>query len=212
MLDTAQLLTFAAMSFAIIVVPGPSVLFVIGRGVALGRRAALATVLGNAAGAYVLVLFIAAGLGPLLERSERLLVAVKLVGAAYLLWLGFKAIRDRRRLTETIGAPVEPRRTWVILREGFVVGVLNPKVMLFFFTAALPQFVAPNGAAVPIQMAVLGMIFVGIALVSDSLWGLAAGTARSWLAGRPRHLEGIGAVGGGLMIAVGIRLATQPQQ
>jgi threonine/homoserine/homoserine lactone efflux protein len=209
MLDTAQLLTFAAMSFAIIVVPGPSVLFVIGRGVALGRRAALATVVGNAVGAYVLVLMIAAGLGPLLERSERLLLAVKLAGAAYLLWLGFKVIRDRRKLTDALGAPIQPRRTWVILREGFVVGVLNPKVALFF-TAALPQFVAPDGAAVPIQMAVLGLIFVAIALVSDSLWGLAAGTARSWLTGRPRHLEGIGAVGGGLMIAVGIRLATQP--
>jgi len=208
-LDTAHLITFAAMSFAIIVVPGPSVLFVIGRGVALGRRAALATVVGNAAGAYVLVLLIAAGLGPLLERSERLLVAVKLAGAAYLLWLGYKAIRDRRKLTDALGAPVEPRRTWVILREGFVVGVLNPKVVLFF-TAALPQFVAADGAPVPVQMAMLGLIFVAIALVSDSLWGLAAGTARSWLADRPRHLEGIGAVGGGLMIAVGIRLATQP--
>ena len=209
MLDTAQLLTFAAMSFAIIVVPGPSVLFVIGRGVALGRRAALATVVGNAVGAYVLVLLIAAGLGPLLERSERLLMAVKLIGAAYLLWLGFKAIRDRRKLTDKLGAPVEPRRTWVILREGFVVGVLNPKVMLFF-TAALPQFVVTDGAPMPVQMAALGLIFVGIALISDSLWGLLAGTARQWLAGRPRHLEGIGAVGGGLMIAVGIRLATQP--
>jgi threonine/homoserine/homoserine lactone efflux protein len=208
-LDTAHLIIFAAMSFAIIVVPGPSVLFVIGRGVALGRRAALATVVGNAVGAYVLVLLIAAGLGPLLERSEQLLVAVKLGGAAYLLWLGFKAIRDRRKLTDSLGAPVEPRRTWVILREGFVVGVLNPKVMLFF-TAALPQFVVADGAPVPVQMAVLGLIFVAIALVSDSLWGLAAGTARSWLAGRPRHLEGIGAMGGGLMIAVGIRLATQP--
>jgi threonine/homoserine/homoserine lactone efflux protein len=208
-LDTTQLLTFAAMSFAVIVVPGPSVLFVIGRGVALGRRAALATVVGNAAGAYVLVLLIAAGLGPLLERSEQLLVIVKLIGAAYLLWLGFKAIRDRRKLIDAIGAPVEPRRTWVILREGFAVGVLNPKVMLFF-TAALPQFVATDGAPVPVQMAVLGLVFVAIALISDSLWGLAAGTARGWLTGRPRHLEGVGAIGGGLMIAVGIRLATQP--
>jgi len=208
-LDTAQLLTFAAMSFAIIVVPGPSVLFVIGRGVALGRRAALATVIGNAAGAYVLVLLIAAGVGPLLERSEQLLMIVQLVGAAYLLWLGIRAIRDRQKLIDAIGTPVEPRGTWVILREGFVVGVLNPKVMLFF-TAALPQVVASDGAPVPVQMAVLGLVFVAIALVSDSLWGLAAGTARSWLAGRPRHLEGIGAIGSGLMIAVGIRLATQP--
>jgi threonine/homoserine/homoserine lactone efflux protein len=208
-LDTTQLLTFAAMSFAIIVVPGPSVLFVIGRGVALGRRAALATVVGNAAGAYVLVLLIAAGLGPLLERSEQLLMIAKLGGAAYLLCLGIKAIRDRRKLVDAIGTPVEPRRTSVILREGFVVGVLNPKVMLFF-TAALPQFVATDGAPVPVQMAALGLVFVAIALVSDSLWGLAAGTARTWLAGRPRHLEGVGAVGGGLMIAVGIRLATQP--
>jgi threonine/homoserine/homoserine lactone efflux protein len=208
-LDTTQLLTFAAMSFAIIVVPGPSVLFVIGRGVALGRRAALATVVGNAAGAYVLVLLIAAGLGPLLERSEQLLMIVKLVGAAYLLWLGVKAIRERRKLIDAIGTPVEPRRTSVILREGFAVGVLNPKVMLFF-TAALPQFVATDGAPVPVQMAVLGLVFVAIALISDSMWGLAAGTARTWLAGRPRHLEGVGAIGGGLMIAVGIRLATQP--
>jgi threonine/homoserine/homoserine lactone efflux protein len=208
-LDTTQLLTFAAMSFAIIVVPGPSVLFVIGRGVALGRRAALATVFGNAAGAYVLVLLIAAGLGPLLERSEQLLMIVKLVGAAYLLWLGIKAIRDRRKLIDVIGSPVEARRTRVILREGFVVGVLNPKVMLFF-TAALPQFVATDGAPVAVQMAVLGLVFVAIALVSDSMWGLAAGTARGWLAGRPRHLEGVGAIGGGLMIAVGVRLATQP--
>lgn len=209
MLDTAQLITFAVMSFAIIVVPGPSVLFVIGRGVALGRRAALATVVGNAVGAYVLVLLIAAGLGPLLERSEQLLVAVKLAGATYLLWLGIKAIRNRRQLTDALGTPIEPRSTWVILREGFTVGVLNPKVMLFF-TAALPQFVVTGGAPVPVQMALLGLVFVAIALVSDSLWGLAAGTARSWLAGRPRHLEGVGAVGGGLMIAVGIRLATQP--
>ena len=97
MVSTASLLAFAATSFALIVVPGPSVLFVISRGVALGGRAAVATVVGNAAGAYSQVVVVALGLGALIERSATLFTAVKLVGAAYVVYLGVQAIRSGRK-------------------------------------------------------------------------------------------------------------------
>lgn len=208
MIDTARLLAFCAAAFAVIVMPGPSVLFVIGRGVALGRRAALLTVLANSAGVYVLVLLVAAGLGPWLERSETLLIAVKLAGALFLVWLGIKAIRHRHDLVDAVGQLVAPKNTRTILREGFTVGLLNPKAALFF-AAILPQFVVPGLAPVPVQIALLGAIFIAIATVSDGAWGLAAGTAREKLAGHPGRLETIGATGGGIMILLGLRLATE---
>jgi threonine/homoserine/homoserine lactone efflux protein len=205
-LDPSRFLAFALTALIVIVVPGPSVLFVIGRGVALGRRAALTTVVANAAGVYVLVLVVAAGLGPWLERSETLLVGVKLAGAAYLIFLGLKAIRDRRDLHDALGAPLPPSSTRTILREGFTVGVLNPKAALFF-AAILPQFVVAGALPVPVQIAALGLVFVLIALISDSVWAVLAGTARERLAGNPRRLEAIGAAGGGVLVVLGVRMA-----
>lgn len=208
MIDAARLLAFCAAAFAVIAIPGPSVLFVIGRGVSLGRRAALLTVLANSAGVYVLVLVVAAGLGPWLERSEQLLLAVKLIGALFLMWLGAKSIRNRHDLVDAVGQPIAPKDTLTILREGFTVGLLNPKAALFF-AAILPQFVVPGLAPVPAQIALLGAVFIAIAMVSDGAWALAAGTAREKLAGHPGRLETIGATGGGIMILLGFRLATQ---
>jgi threonine/homoserine/homoserine lactone efflux protein len=206
MIDAGRWAAFLTMAAIVIVVPGPSVLFVIGRGIALGRTAALVTVAANAAGVFVIVLLVAAGLGPLLERSAVLLLMVKLVGAGYLVWLGVQAIRHRRDLVDAAGAPVEPASMRVIARQGFVVGLLNPKAALFF-AAVLPPFVVPGGAPVAVQMAVLGLAFVAIALVSDSLWGLLAGSSRDLLAGRPGRLEAVGAAGGALMVGLGVRLA-----
>ena len=102
--STGSLLAFAAVSFALIVVPGPSVLFVVGRAVAYGRRAALATVAGNAAGMYVQVLLVALGLGAIVERSITVFTVVKLAGSAYLMWLGVQAIRRRRHASAALGA------------------------------------------------------------------------------------------------------------
>jgi threonine/homoserine/homoserine lactone efflux protein len=186
-ISTGSLLAFAVTSFALIVVPGPSVLFVISRGVALGRRAAVATVLGNAAGAYSQVVVVALGLGALIERSATLFTAVKLVGAAYIVYLGARAIRHRRGLASVIEAATAPRGTRRILREGYVVGITNPKSAVFM-AAVLPQFTDPAQGHVPIQLLVLGLIFVAIALVSDSIWGLAAGTARAWGGRSPRRV------------------------
>ncbi|MEQ1787265.1 MAG: LysE family translocator [Acidimicrobiales bacterium] len=205
MVDTRSLTTFAVTAFLLIIVPGPSVLFVISRGVALGRRAALLTVVGNAAGVLVQVLVVAAGLGAVLERSTVLFDAVRLAGAAYLVYLGVQAIRHRRELSTVLDVTgVRPSRH--ILREGFVVGVTNPKLIVFF-TAVLPQFVEPTAGPVPVQLLIFGGVFVAIALVMDSCWGLAAGTARTWLAGKPHRLERLGGAGGLVIIGLGARLA-----
>lgn len=211
MVPTDSLLAFAATAFALIVIPGPSVLFVISRGVALGRRAAVATVLGNAAGAYTQVVVVALGLGTLIERSATLFTAVKLVGAMYVVFLGVQAFRHRERLAGVIDAATAPRGTRRILREGYVVGITNPKSAVFM-AAVLPQFADPGRGHVPIQLLLLGLVFVGIALVSDSIWGLAAGSARVWLGRSPRRLAALGGAGGLVMIGLGVRLAVTGRQ
>lgn len=206
MVSPGSLAAFAAAAFVLIVVPGPSVLFVVSRGVALGRRAALLTVAGNAAGAYTQVLLVAAGLGTLVQRSIVAYTVVKLAGAAYLVVLGVQAVRHRHRSALGPVPDVRERSTRRLLVDGYVVGVANPKVIVFF-AAILTQFVDPAGAPVPLQMAVLGLVFVLIALVSDGAWGLMAGTARVWLARSPRRLAGLAGAGGVVTVGLGLRLA-----
>lgn len=204
--SVATLLAFAAASFALIVVPGPSVLFVVSRGVALGRRAALATVIGNSAGEYLQVLCVAVGIGAVVERSIVVFTTVKLAGAAYLVWLGVQAIRQRRAMSKIVDVAGVARSRRSLLFDGFMVGVANPKTIVFH-AAILPQFVVTGGAPAGLQMAFLGVIFVAVALVSDSAWGLFAGTARGWFARSPRRLELLGGTGGLVMIGLGLRLA-----
>ena len=150
-----HVLAFALVAFALIVIPGPSVLFVIGRALALGKRSALETVLGNAAGQYVQLTAVALGVGAIVQRSVAIFTAVKLVGAAYLVYLGVRAIRNRRSLATMLDGdrPVPSRRR--ILREGFLVGVTNPK-SLAFFVAVLPQFVDPSAGPVFVQLHAAG--------------------------------------------------------
>ena len=200
------LAAFAATAFVLIVVPGPSVLFVVSRGVAHGRRTALATVVGNEAGVYVLVVAVALGLGPLVERSVALFTAIKLAGAAYLVWLGVQAIRHRRDLTSALGSRAPSARVGRAVRDGFVVGVANPKAVVFL-VAVLPQFADPARGGVPAQLLVLGLVFVAIALVSDCAWALLAGSARRWLGRSPGRLAALGGSGGVVMIALGVHLA-----
>ncbi len=191
------------LALALIVVPGPSVMFVIARAVTVGRRAALATVAGNAAGVYAQVVLVALGLGALVERSIAVFTVVKLAGAGYLVWLGVQAIRHRRDPITPGPERAAPRPAW---RDGFVVGIANPKAIVFF-AAILPQFVERDGAPAGAQMLALGVVFVAIALVSDSVWAVAAGSARSWLLGSGRGLERVRLAGGTVMIGLGLRLA-----
>lgn len=206
MLPASNLAAFALAAAIIIAIPGPSVLFVISRGVVLGRRAALATVVGNCAGVYVQVAAVAMGIGVVVERSATVYTAVKLVGAAYLAWLGVRTFQRRRSLAAALRGDVEPRSDGRILREGFVVGITNPKAAVFF-AAILPQFTDPGAGHVPVQMLLLGLVFVVIALVLDSAWALLAGTARERLAASPRTLEAIGGAGGVVIFGLGVGLA-----
>jgi threonine/homoserine/homoserine lactone efflux protein len=206
MLTVHQLVTFGLTAWAIIIVPGPSVLFVVSRGVALGRKAALATVVGNAAGALTTAIIVALGLGSVVARSITIYNVVKFVGAAYIVYLGIQAFRHRKGLSGTIDAASSPRSAARIIREGYLVGVTNPKVIVFF-GAVLPQFVRRDAGHVPLQMILLGVEFVAISLVSDGMWGLLAGTARAWLSRSPKRMEALGGAGGLVLVGLGLRLA-----
>lgn len=206
MLPTSHLLAFAITAFVIIVVPGPSVLFAVGRALALGRRASLLTVLGNAAGSALPLTAAAVGLGSVLAASTTLLSAVKLAGAGYLIYLGVRAFRERRSLSASLEAKVTPTAGRRLVRQGFFVGMTNPKTIVFF-AAILPQFADRSAGALPAQLLFLGAVFIVIGLVSDSAWALLAGTARNWFARSPRRLEAVGGTGGLMIIGVGATVA-----
>jgi threonine/homoserine/homoserine lactone efflux protein len=206
MVSADRLLAFAAMSFLLIVVPGPSVLFVIGRALAQGRRAALTSVVGNTLGAYVIVVAVAFGVGALVALSTIAFTVLKLAGAAYLVYLGVKAWRQRGSLPVDVNGDGPVRGSLRTLWEGFGVGVANPKTIVFF-AAVLPQFVDPDQGHVVGQMLLLGLIFNCIALASDSVWGLGASVARDWFARSPSRLAAVGRVGGLSMIGLGVSVA-----
>ncbi len=191
----------------LIIVPGPNVLFVVSRSLMLGRLAGVGTAAGGQIGVYLQVVAVAFGVGALVQRSVEVFTAIKLAGAAYLVYLGVQAIRHRRSLREALEVTAQPRSFGRILRDGIVVGVSNPKVIVFF-AAVLPQFVNRSAGHVPVQMLLLGSVFLAIAVVCDSSWALAAGTARAWLARSPRRrLEMVGGAGGLAMIGIGASLA-----
>jgi threonine/homoserine/homoserine lactone efflux protein len=206
MISSGQLLGFALASFVLIVVPGPGVLFVIGRALAHGRRTAITTAAGHAAGNYVVAACVALGLGTLLQRSAQAFVAVKLAGAVYLIWLGVQAVRHRGELASAMSDVVPARAGWLALRDGFVVGVTNPKAFILF-GAILPQFVNRGAGHVPAQMLLLALVSVSIGVLSDSAWGLAASGVRAWFARSPRRFALVGGAGGLAMIGLGVTVA-----
>ncbi|MGQ0573744.1 MAG: LysE family translocator [Pseudonocardia sp.] len=197
------LLTFTLVGIVLVVIPGPSVLFIVGRALAHGRRAALTSVAGNTVGASLVVVAVALGLGAVAAGSAAVFTAVKLGGAVYLVYLGVQTVRHRGALHASLEAPAGDRR---MFGQGVVVGVTNPKVLVFF-TAFLPQFVDPAGGNAVAQMLVLGLLFALVASVLDSAWGLAAGAARDWFATSPRRLSRLGGIGGCTLIGVGVGLA-----
>ncbi|MGA2528945.1 MAG: LysE family translocator [Acidimicrobiales bacterium] len=202
---SGRLTAFALTALVIIVIPGPSVMFVVARALSYGRKAAVLTVIGNTLGEYLQVVAVAFGVGEVVERSVAVLTGLKLFGAVYLVYLGVRAIRDRRSLLTMLEPGQRPSRRRFLL-QGFVVGASNPKTVVFL-VAILPLFVDRAQGAIPVQILVLGVVFSAIAIVSDNVWGLFAGTARAWFARSPKRLELIGGIGGLAIIAVGVRLA-----
>lgn len=203
MIDTGQLAAFFIASIAIIVAPGPSVLFTLARGVAWGRAVAVLTVLGNSLGTLVLSVVVALGLGPLLASSKAFSVALELAGGGYLAWLGVGAMRHRHAHAQAMVAREGQRpANHHVVRQGFVVGVLNPK-SLVFFAAVFPHFVNRSIGHETVQLLVYGVIFSVMAFCSDATWGLIAGTAREWLSGSTRRLVTLRTTGACVMMALG---------
>ncbi|MFC6012730.1 LysE family translocator [Nocardia lasii] len=208
MVSWGHLVSFAGLAFLLVLMPGPSVLFTISRALTTGRRSALLTVVGNSVGVYAQVVAVAFGLGAVVAASATVFTAIKLLGAAYLVYLGVQAIRHRADLHAALRGDTAPgdHSTLSVLRDGLVVGFANPKTIVFL-AALLPQFVDPARGGVAQQMLILGLCIPAFGLVLDSVWALAAGSARSWLARSPRHLAAIGGTSGLVMIGLGGSLA-----
>ncbi len=202
-MTAARLFEFCLASLVIIIVPGPSVLFVVARGIAWGRAVAVLTVLGNGLGLVVLSGVVALGLGPLLTRSATFAEAIEVAGGCYLLLLGTDALRHRRAHAASLAAP-EPTRpsNARIVREGFVVGLLNPKALVFFI-AVFPHFVDASRGSATVQLLVLGAVFATLAVVCDGAWGLGAGAARDRLVASPGALVAMRTAGGLVMLGLG---------
>jgi threonine/homoserine/homoserine lactone efflux protein len=212
MVSTGHLTGFAIASVVLIVIPGPGVLFIVGRALSHGWRTALATALGHAAGNYAVAACVAVGLGSILQRSAEAFVIVKVAGALYLIWLGVHAIRHRKDLAAALDAAAPaPREGWRAARDGFVVGLTNPKAYILF-GAILPQFVSRSAGDVPGQMLLLAAVSVTIGAVSDSTWAFAASGVRSWFASSPRRYAMVGGAGGLAMIGVGLTVALTGRQ
>ena len=200
----SRLWEYLIATILIILAPGPSVLFTIARAIAWGRVAAIATVIGNAAGMFLVSVLVALGIGPILQRSEILYNGIQWAGGAYLIYLGYAAIAaskvDAADMQKTVGGKPS---FFTSVGNGFWVGVLNPKSVVFF-AAILPQFIDQEKNNVTAQLLLLGAIFALIALISDGSYGLLAGTIRQWLAGDVKRLIFMRLTGGVVMIALGI--------
>ena len=202
--DPGALALFAGAAVVLLVVPGPAVLYIVARSLEHGRVAGLVSMLGVQVGGLVHVAAAALGLSALLVRSAVAFDVVRYAGAAYLVFLGLRRLLAR----EAGGEPGEraPRRLDRLFAQGVVVNVLNPKTALFFF-AFLPQFADVEKGSVGLQIAALGLVFIVIAVVSDGLYALAAGTAAGWLRGNRGFLRAERLASGTVLVGLGVTAA-----
>jgi threonine/homoserine/homoserine lactone efflux protein len=195
---------YVVTAFLIILAPGPTVLFVIARAISWGKATAVASVLGNNIGAFLISLLIAFGLGPILQSSTAAFIAVQVAGGLYLIYLGIQAIRHSAIHAGDMRNVVGNKPTFFqSAKDGFIVGILNPKVWVFF-AAILPQFVDRDKGHVIGQLILMGAIFSFIAFFSDSTWGVIAGIIRGWLATETKRLVRMRVIGGSVMILLGL--------
>jgi threonine/homoserine/homoserine lactone efflux protein len=198
-------MTLGLACLLLLVVPGPTVLFVVGRALSYGRGVALAGVLGNSVGCYAVAVAAALGLGPLIARSDAAFAVLKLAGAAYLVFLGLRALRHASAPAPAHD-PSPRRRLWPAMRSGVVVGFTNPKALVLFM-AVVPQFVNRAAGDVTAQLLILAVIPIVLGAMTDTMWALAAGQARAWLSGTPRRMRTLGRIGGLSMIGLGVSVA-----
>jgi threonine/homoserine/homoserine lactone efflux protein len=206
MVTLHQVLAFGLVAFVLIAIPGPSVVFTVGRALAYGRAVALTTVVGNSLGLLVVLLLVALGLGDVVARSDAVFELLKYAGAAVLVWLGIQAIRQRHGIEVTGDDSGPPVRGMVALRQGFMVGFTNPKAYVIF-AAVLPPFIDRDRGHASLQMLLLGLVAFVIGLCSDSLWALLASQLRRWFNASPARGRAMGVVGGTSMIGLGVAVA-----
>jgi len=202
--DLASLGLFVAAALVLLITPGPAVLYIVARSIDQGRRAGLVSMLGVHAGTLVHVAAAAAGLSALLAASAMAFSVVKYLGAAYLIFLGVRRLLDRR--TSVTSRRLERRHLRRAFLDGVVVNVLNPKTALFFL-AFLPQFVMTARGAVGAQVLGLGLLFVGLGVITDGLYAVGAGTAAHWLRGNPQFVRSERWVSGSMYIGLGVAAA-----
>ncbi|MGH3353644.1 MAG: LysE family translocator [Nocardioides sp.] len=202
---------FLLLSALLSMIPGPSVLLETSRAITQGRRPAMWIVLGNALGGMALLALVLTGLGAIVATSAKLFLAVKIAGACYLLWLGVQSLLSARRT----GPDLEPSpatdssATGILaVRQGFAVGVSNPKSIISLM-AVLPQFVDHRLADPTLQMLIIGILGGVTQVLIETLWVFAAGALRGWFRHRPRRIRNLKAAGGIAMIGLAGKLAVQ---
>lgn len=209
MIPLENILTFVAFALVIIAIPGPSVMFAISRALVLGRRGAVLTVVGNGIGVFVQAIAVSVGLGVLIESNEVLLTVIRLAGAAFLIYLGVNAIRHRKDGLD-LDEPADIPTSRYVLRESIIVGLSNPKTIVFF-SAAFPQFVVSNGTPIVVQMIMLSVIFVIFGISGDAIYALSAGAARDWFAQSASRVIAMRTIGGLAMVTLGVVTALLPE-
>jgi threonine/homoserine/homoserine lactone efflux protein len=201
--DASTLALFVAAALALLLVPGPAVLYIVARSVEQGRAAGLVSVVGVHLGSLVHIAAAAIGLSSLLVSSALAFNVVKYLGAAYLVFLGVRALLNRAEPEEVEVRPAPLRK---LLRQGAVVNILNPKTALFFL-AFLPQFVDPDAGYAAVQIIFFGLVFVALGFVTDGLYALVAGTAGNWLRSSRAYLAMQRYVSGTVFIGLGLAAA-----
>jgi threonine/homoserine/homoserine lactone efflux protein len=207
--DSQTIWLFCLAATALIVIPGPAVLYIVAQSVGQGRRAGLVSAVGVASGGFIHVMGAAVGISGLLLSSAAVFSVVKFAGAGYLIYLGARRLLGLE--ASALLTPAAARSPRQLYRDGAVVNILNPKTALFFY-AFLPQFLDPDKGTVALQALVLGTLFVAIALLSDSIWALASGSAADWLKARPLAITLERWVTGTVLIGLGTAAALTGHQ
>jgi len=211
MFDLHTIFAFIGTSLLLLIIPGPAVLYIIAKSTEQGRKAGMASVAGIEAGTLVHVVASAVGISTLLLASATAFSILKYAGAFYLIWMGLKKICTRQPVTAAVENS-SPQGISRIFWQGAIVNILNPKTALFFF-AFLPQFVNPAKGGVTMQLVVLGLIFVMLATITDSIYALAAGSLSKWLKRQPRYLVIQHYVSGVIYVFLGVlTMLVQPSQ
>lgn len=203
MISLPLLTLFLLAAGALILIPGPAVLFIVARSIHQGRRAGVISALGVACGGLVHIAGAVLGFSALLASSALAFGSIRWIGAAYLVYLGIKTWRSRDDEPALVAPPLPPRR---LFAQGFLVNLTNPKTALFFF-AFLPQFVDPTLGRVPLQMLILGAIFTVMSVMSDSTYAMLASALKGRIARNPVARRNVRWVSGGVYLALGLGTA-----